>query len=66
MIASQGGDVNLLALSPIPLQTKLVGDVKELTSLFENNRGHTPRCCGVACFTCIHWLGGGERSYMDG
>ena len=39
MIASLGGDIKLLALSPTLLHTKLAGDVEEPTSLFEKSRG---------------------------
>ena len=40
MIASLGGDVKLLPLSPKLLHTKLVGNLKEPTSLFGKSRGH--------------------------
>ena len=50
-----------LALSPTP-HTKLVGDVKEPTSLFKKIRGRSPRCCDL--FTCIHGWVGGVRSLM--
>ena len=59
-------DVKPLALSPTPLYTKLVGDLKEPASLFEKSRGHRPRCCGLACFTCIHWLGAGVGEIIYG
>ena len=64
MITSLGGDIKPLPFPPILLHAKLVGNVKEPTSLFGKSRGHRPRCCGTSCFTCIHWLGGGVRSYM--
>ena len=35
IIASLGGDVKSMTLSPTRLHTKLVGDVQEPTSLFE-------------------------------
>ena len=65
VITSLGDDIKLLALSPTFLYTKLAGDVKDPTSLFENCRGYRPRCCGLTCLTCIYGLGGKEISYMD-
>ena len=35
-----GSDIKRLALSPTSLLTKLVGDIKEPTSLFKNTMGH--------------------------
>ena len=59
LIASLGGDVKPLALSPSSPRAKLVGDVKEPTSLFEKSRGRTPRCCGLAySHVFMDWVGG--------
>ena len=45
MIASLGGDVKPLALSP---SHQLEGDVKEPMTLFEKCRGRRPRCHGLS------------------
>ena len=57
MIASLGGDVKPLALSPTSLHTKLVGDVKERTSLFEKSRGSSPGVVDWPVYM-YSWLGG--------
>ena len=64
MIASLGGDVKPLALSPTPSHCKLVGDVKEPTSLFDKSRGRSPRCAvwPFHSFTsrAMGWVGSNE------
>ena len=57
MIVSSGKDVKPLASFPTPSDNKLVGDVKEPTSLFEKSRVHSPQWHCVL-FMCIHGLGG--------
>ena len=53
MIASLGGDVKPLALSPSS-SLSIEGEVKEPTLLCEKSRGRRPRRCGLPL------MGGGD------
>ena len=50
MIASLGGDVKPLALSPTFVSVFLVGDVKDPIALVVKSRGCSPRCLWYVLF----------------